>query len=529
MARWSLRRPFAGRRTVALALGVTLVGGALGVPVVSGLAGAATTLTTTNLVGGATLSLTSGTGSWTGTNVAKLTTKLWPASGSLVITSKAAGSAVVQTGTGRRALAATAGQVYSGSFKVQAKTVGAKVRPFLAWYDAAGAELAQERVLSAQTTDVVGTWTGTIVSGIAPSGARYVALGAIVPTATAGETHYLATPSLTAGGGGSRDLVGPLHTAGNRVYDANGAVVTLRGVNRSGTYNSAPDTLSQYDVNRIKAWGGNAVRITIGQHVWMPGCATYDPATRGIVDQAVKWVNAAGMLAILDLQWTAPTCESGGQNPMPDAKSVLFWQDVAAVYRNAPLVAFDLFNEPHDVSDDVWANGGTATTATGVTYQAVGMLKLYNTVRNTGAENLVIVNGLGWASTWPTTAPLPGTTNVVYGVHAYNCGSPTTCTYGTGISWMLDRFVSPGRSVPIMVSEFGWPATGVDAQTFNRNVISFAEAQGWGWMPWTWPVNGNCDPVVAFDLIAKGSCVEGGTYQPAPAGMPILSGLRANS
>jgi aryl-phospho-beta-D-glucosidase BglC (GH1 family) len=367
------------------------------------------------------------------------------------------------------------------------------------------------------------------VSGIAPTGTSYVALGASVPTAAAGETHYLATPVLTTGATGSPALNGPLSTAGNKIYDVNGAPVTLRGINRSGTYNSAPDTLSQYDIDRIKAWGGNAVRITIGQHVWMPGCTTYDPTTRGKVDQAVKWINAAGMLAILDLQWTAPTCSSGGQNPMPDQKSVLFWRDVATTYANAPLVAFDLFNEPHGVSDEVWANGGQATTDNGTTYQAVGMQTLYDTVRSSGADNLVLINGLGWASTWPSTAPLPNTTNVVYAVHAYNCGTPETCTNGTGISWMLDRFVSPGRAHPIMVSEFGWPATGLDAQTFNRNVISFAEAQGWSWMPWTWPVNGNCDQNVSFDLVANDSCGDGKTYQPAPAGMPILTGLRANT
>ena len=214
---------------------------------------------------------------------------------------------------------------------------------------------------------------------------------------------------------------------------------------------------------------------------------------------------------------------------MPDSNSSVFWQQVASRYQANPLVAFDLFNEPHGVSDTVWADGGPTTTDSGVPYQAVGMRTLYGVVRGTGAQNLIFVGGLGYASTWPSTAPLAGTSNVVYAVHAYNCDRPSTCTNGTGIGWMLDRFVTPGQTNPIMVTEFGWPAAGTrEAQAFNTNVITFAEKQGWGWMPWAWPVNGNCHTSTYWDLIADSSCAVGDTYQPSPAGMPILTGLRAN-
>ena len=54
---------------------------------------------------------------------------------------------------------------------------------------------------------------------------------------------------------------------------------------------------------------------------------------------------------------------------------------------------FELYNEPHDVSWRVWKSGGDA----GDGCQAVGMQQLYDAVRATGAENLVIIGGLDWA------------------------------------------------------------------------------------------------------------------------------------
>jgi hypothetical protein len=533
MSRWSLATPASSRRLVAAALGTVLVGGLLGVPAITGLAGASTAPTSGNLLAGDTATLLQRTGMWVGTsNVAKLSTQLTSAgTGSLVIRPKAVGTAVVQTGAGSSAVRATPGSVYSAQVLANAATGLESVTAVLTWYDAAGAAITSDTVPGAPTPEVAGSWVPVAVVGLAPAKAAYVALVVRTPIAVVGETHYLSAPSLTATAGGSAALAGPLRTVGNKIVDANGSVVTLRGINRSGSYTTAiADTATQYDVARIKAWGGNVVRITVGQYLYLPGCPQYDPATASLIDQEVSWVNALGMLAVLDLQWNAPTCATNGLNTMPDPQSKVLWQKLATRYANSPLVAFDLFNEPHDVSDAVWSDGGTATTSSGVSYQAIGMKELYSAVRATGAQNLVFLGGLSYASTFPSTAPLSGTENVVYAVHAYNCDQPSTCVNGSGASWLLDRFVDAGRTNPIMVTEFGWPtASNRSAQSFNNNVISFAEQQGWGWMPWSWPVNGNCDVIKYFDLVANGTCNAGGTYQPSPAAMPILLGLLRNS
>lgn len=519
-------RPSQLRLVLVAALAVVLVGGPLSLSP-SGHEAVAATTTSTNLLVGHTATLES-TGTWSGnSNVSRLTTGSWTGVRALRVTSKKRQSAEVQTG--KSAVRALPGSVYTGQFLVAGRAVPDTVRGVLRFYDSGGRQIA-EPVLGPLVPEPTTNWGYVSAVAIAPPQSAFVTLAASFPGVLKNETHDLTSPVLTATTGGSSAVAGPLRTVGNKIVDANGEVVVLRGVNRSGAYNTTnPDRLSRYDFEQIKAWGANSVRITIGQYVYLPGCPAYDPATAGIIDEAVSWATDLGMVAILDLQWSAPTCDTNGLNPMPDPRSKVLWETLASRYAQHPLVAFDLFNEPHSVSDQVWAHGGTARTASGVSYTAIGMKELYDTVRGTGAQNLVFIGGPDYASRWPTTAPLTGTSNVVYAVHAYNCDSPSSCTYGTGSSWLLDRFVEPGKTHPIMVTEFGWPTSDArEATQFNNGVIQFAERQGWGWMPWSWQVNGNCTPGAWWSLIANATCDVGDTYQPNAAGLPVLVGLQNN-
>src|SRR5207248_10211570 len=104
------------------------------------------------------------------------------------------------------------------------------------------------------------------------------------------------------------------------------------------------------------------------------------------------------------------------------ARSITFWKQVAAAYRYNPLVAFDLYNEPHDISADVWKNGGMIRDRfTGVFYRAAGMQQMYDAVRSTGAQNLVLVTGNGWGNVPPDSEDLLGGNNIVYAAHYYTC------------------------------------------------------------------------------------------------------------
>jgi hypothetical protein len=206
--------------------------------------------------------------------------------------------------------------------------------------------------------------------------------------------------------------------------------------------------------------------------------------------------------------------------PMADARyGPAFWAAIAARYKDNPFVAFDLYNEPHDISDAVWLNGGTATYKS-VTFTAAGMQQLYNTVRAQGATNLIFTSGNKYAVL--PAARLVSGNNIVNAVHAYTCGDgpPPGCQTPDyyNPTYILNHWATLGQSQPVMVTEFGWPTH--DDPIFDRKVIAAAEYRGWGWDAFVWDGGTNG----MYGLVAS----MGSTYEPTPAGMPVLAGLAKN-
>jgi hypothetical protein len=144
---------------------------------------------------------------------------------------------------------------------------------------------------------------------------------------------------------------------------------------------------------------------------------------------------------------------------MPDRNSVIFWKDFAPVYANHPAVLFDLYNEPHDVSWDVWLNGGMITdrpNGRGMVakkYEAVGMQEMLDTVRATGAKNVVVAGGLEWAYDFNgilagRQLKDPAGNGVIYANHAYDNKQQSVFTWIANMEEATAQF-------PVIVSEFG--------------------------------------------------------------------------
>ncbi|MCW2693720.1 MAG: cellulose-binding family, partial [Mycobacterium sp.] len=318
-------------------------------------------------------------------------------------------------------------------------------------------------------TDSTTAWTQLApVVGFAPAGAVKAEVLFLTLDAPKGETHLFDDLSVRATTGTAAKLVGPLTTRGTAVYDATGAKVTFRGIDIDGLQYPATAKVTTKDITAARSWGANLVRIPLAENPVIPGDCAYDATYLTKVDALVHAATSAGMVALLDLHTNAVrACAAPAQQAMPDPKAVTFWQTVAARYKTNPLVAFDLYNEPHDITDTVWRNGGTVTRG-GVTYTAPGLQQLYTTVRGTGATNLITASGPNWASSFPTQAPLTGTTNLIYGVHVYTCMTNTPANGGScnpgpaGVldpSGILNRFTTAQTTVPLMVTEFGWPDT----------------------------------------------------------------------
>jgi len=444
------------------------------------------------------------------------------AGSTLAVASTGSGYAVATLGGATGGIAAAGGQVYTAATSVQASGTSRRVAPYLIFFSATGTELA--RVGGQSVSDAVGSWTQLEpVVGIAPTGTASAALR-LVWQVPVGETHFVAEPSLTTRTSGSRTVVGPLHTSGNKLYDANGPLV-LRGLHRFGFEGSVrhlgiPNNFTPIEISRAKEWGANVIRLSLASSFWLGTSCHFDPTYATRVDQAVQWITGAGMVALVDYHWNSITdCSPVGGQLMADRRGPAFLTALAKRYKGNPLVAFDLYNEPHDISDSVWLHGGWVTSG-GTAWQATGMQTLYDAVRSAGANNVVVVSGNSWGNKLPSVR-VRGT-NIVYGVHAYTCPHAPfadDCRVNPlDPSSILGSWVTPSARVPVMVTEFGWPAK--NDGRYNRNVIRYAEAHGWGWQAFAW--DGGTQGT--FDLLADVTT----HYEPNASGMPVADGLKRN-
>jgi hypothetical protein len=257
----------------------------------------------------------------------------------------------------------------------------------------------------------------------------------------------------------------PLHVEGRHLADPAGKRVRLRGVNVASLEWSSdgdgrvPDTVRV----AVEEWKANVVRLPLCQDRWFGKCPeqTDDGASyRDLVGKVVDYGARHNCYVVLDLHWS----DAGvwgrhvGQRNMPDKNSVEFWKAVATAYRNHPAVLFDLYNEPHDVTWEVWRTGGRVTerhdrTGSEVTYEAVGMQPLLDAVRATGAKNVVIVGGLNWA--YDMSGFLGGKgladptgNGVVYANHAYPVKRDAADRWAA-------KMAAAAKEVPVIVGEFG--------------------------------------------------------------------------
>lgn len=338
-----------------------------------------------------------------------------------------------------------------------------------------------------------------------------------------GPRFYLDDLAMTEPGTGPSNVsMSGLHVQGNKLLNGDGQTLFIHGVNRGTTgfecvqgYDATPR--DQAFVDAVKSWNANAVRVPLNEQCWLginttSANAPYMGATyrQAIIDY-VNLMTANNLAVIVDLHYAMPgTLSTIGLNfqPMPNADhSVTFWTSVANAFKTNSAVIFDLYNEPYLLNDPpaaqawtCWRDGGSSCSVkvaegyvdTSTPYTAVGMQTLVNTVRATGAENVLMVGGLGLAgdlSHWLAYKPTDPEGNIVASWHQYNFA---TCTseqcWEDEVGPVMDQ-------VPLIVGEFGMAdhfGASCDTDYLDR-LWAFVESKQQGFMAWnfnTWP--GTC-------------------------------------
>lgn len=287
-----------------------------------------------------------------------------------------------------------------------------------------------------------------------------------------------------------------LKVVGNRLHDTNGKEVWLQGVNAGGL-----ETLPQ-DKQPIKSalvaieqWKANCVRVPMKESFWY-GESPYQKdggkEYRETIDRIITLAANRGAYVVIDLhRYRAPKQEHAD-----------FWKDFAALYKDHPAVLFDLMNEPHGISWEVWRNGGFVSTAKGTDesafltdeekkknagFESVGLQGLVDAVRSTGAKNIVIAGGVFWCN------DLTGITQgyaledktgngVMYSWHTYN--------------WHTDwekKMLATAEKHPIFLGEVGAdihkmdfiPAEDQeDPYTWVPDMLGFIQKHRLNWTGW---------------------------------------------
>lgn len=249
-------------------------------------------------------------------------------------------------------------------------------------------------------------------------------------------------------------LPSELRVVRNHLENAHNQRVWLQGVAiPSLEFSAGGERILESIRVAIEQWKANCIRLPIREHFYAgsgPHQNDGGMKYRQLVEDAVNLAAGHGCYIVLDLH----------DFRAPREKHVAFWKEVATKYKNHPAVLFELFNEPHGITWEVWRDGGPVTDKKKgdiiaensqplVAFESVGMQKLVNTVREAGAKNIVICGGLDWG--YDLSGILNGFAledksgnGIVYSSHVYPWKR----------NWQ-EKFLNVAEKHPIFVGEVG--------------------------------------------------------------------------
>ncbi len=300
-----------------------------------------------------------------------------------------------------------------------------------------------------------------------------------------------------------------LKVLGNKLVTADGKEVWLQGVNvvPLGWSPNGENGIPWSIYVATHDWHANVIRLPVMDSFWFgrgrgTETANDKEAYRAIVDQAVKIAAANGAYIVLDLH----------RFLTPDDSCVEFWKDAAARYKDNPAVLFDLFNEPHGTSWEVWQKGGPIELkekdGSKKTVQGVGMQALIDAVRSTGAKNIVVCGGLAYAYdltgiTKGFALDDKGGNGIMYATHFYNWHK----------GWR-EHFMAVAEKYPILIGETGADVNKMgfiplkdqeDPSTWVPDAIGFIQKNKLNWTAWSFNTGATPAMLIKADEITPNS------------------------
>ncbi|HEX5469795.1 MAG TPA: cellulase family glycosylhydrolase [Gaiellaceae bacterium] len=296
-----------------------------------------------------------------------------------------------------------------------------------------------------------------------------------------------------------------LHVSGNRLLDASGDVVHLRGVNRSGTEYACMQGWGIFDgpndaasVRAMASWHVNFVRVPLNEDCWLGINGVKKryagPVYRSAIVDYVRLLHRFGMYAEVSLMWAAPgkypaTYQAGG----PDADHApAVWAGMAKAFADDPNVILAPWGETV-VDPECFLEGGVCAATFGPNdepYRIAGMQQAVDVMRKAGYRGVIAVPGVNFAndlSGWLAHAPDDPLGQVVAEAHVYGknvCGS-TDC---------FDKTLAPvAERVPLILGETGevYDASTCGAKHVSE-ILRWADEHDVGYAVWAWDAWDTC-------------------------------------
>ena len=208
------------------------------------------------------------------------------------------------------------------------------------------------------------------------------------------------------------------------------------------------------------------------------------------LESFVAYATGAGATVILDPHnYARYDGDVVGSSELPNAALADFWSRLADRFGGDPRIVFGLMNEPHTMPTEQWLSAANAAIAA---------------IRDTGADNLILVPGNAWsgAHSWsqswygtPNADVMTGVVdpmdNFAYEVHQYldstTSGTDPSCVSETigveRVSGYTDWLRDQGARA--LLGEFaGGPNATCDAAV--DGLLDHLEANDDVWLGWTW-------------------------------------------
>jgi len=301
--------------------------------------------------------------------------------------------------------------------------------------------------------------------------------------------------------------VAELKVDGNKLKTSSGAEIWLQGVCvDSLEWSGSGDNVIQSISIAIDKWKANCIRLPMKESFWFgreDGQKDDGDSYRKLIDSAIDTCAKRGAYLVLDLHRFGSTRE----------EHLEFWKDAAVRYKDNPAVLFELFNEPHGISWDMWRNGGDlkdpnkknadVNAAENNEKQegtkSPGMQAIVDAIRATGAKNIIIAGGLDWGYDLSgimngSALDDKGGNGIMYSSHVYPWKS----------DWAGKTLIA-AEKYPIFIGEVGcqpepmpWQKNGTeDPKIWAPDMIGFIQKHKLNWTGFSF--HPGCGPRAILD------------------------------